>query len=89
MVRLYECGFIGWTSVGQGIDVELVNFHTVRTNNFQDIIGHVYTDGGYGAANRKKCKVSALEMARGNFRDGSVLRAENVGSILLPYDQSQ
>lgn len=89
MVRLYECGFIDWTSVGQGIDTQLSNFHLVPTNNFEDIIGHVYTDGGYDVANRKVCKVTAKAIARGNFREESVLRVENVGDILLPYDQSQ
>lgn len=88
MIRLYECGFIGWTSTGQGIDTAFTNFRSVRTDNFQDIIGHVYTNGGYDAAGRKVCNVTPLAMARGNFRDENVLRVENVSRIFLPYHQS-
>lgn len=93
MVRLHQCGFIGWESIGQAIDVQLVSFHIVRSDFFHDIIGHIYTDAGYPPnatfTDKRKCKVTAKPIERGRFLEDSVLRVERFGNVILPYAQSQ
>ncbi|KAH6996000.1 hypothetical protein BKA56DRAFT_725929 [Ilyonectria sp. MPI-CAGE-AT-0026] len=92
MVRLHQCGFIGWETIGQGIsNVKFVSFHIVRTNNFDDIIGHIYTDSGVPpntVADTRKCKVTARPIVRGRFLEDSVLRIEHFDNVILPYAQA-